>query len=243
MELRSRIAPLFDGWQEAVIWSYLEGHMGEAFADDIESPRSACIVLGDFAFFGGEPNADLIRRIDIPILTPQNDAWAKMIERTLGSAVTKSERYAIEKTRGIFNREHLLRLAKAPDGYTLRLFDRDLCTQAMENDWSRDFCANYRDADHFLSHGLGIAAVQNGTLVAGASSYCHFDGGIEVEIVTREDHRRKGLATACGAALILACLDRDLYPSWDARTLHSVALAQKLGYRYKAPYTVYLKNT
>jgi len=50
MELRSRIAPLFDGWQEAVIWSYLEGHMGEAFADDAETPKSACIVLGDFDY-------------------------------------------------------------------------------------------------------------------------------------------------------------------------------------------------
>ena len=30
--------------------------------------------------------------------------------------------------------------------------------------------------------------------------------------------RNRGLASACGAALILECLERGLYPSWDAHT-------------------------
>ena len=49
------------------------------------------------------------------------------------------------------------------------------------------------------------------------------------ETDTREDHRRKGLAYACGAKLILECLERELYPSWDAQNMWSVALAEKLG--------------
>ena len=79
----------------------------------------------------------------------------------------------------------------------------------------------------------------NGTPVAGAGSYCVYRGGIEIEIDTREDHRRRGLAAACGARLILECLDRGLYPSWDAHDLRSVALAEKLGYRRGDPYPVY----
>ena len=38
-------------------------------------------------------------------------------------------------------------------------------------------------------------------------------------------------APACGAALVLTCLARGLYPSWDAANRESVALAEKLGYR------------
>ena len=63
--------------------------------------------------------------------------------------------------------------------------------------------------------------------------------GIEIEIDTREDYRRQGLAYVCGARLILECLDRGLYPSWDAQNKASVALAEKLGYHYSHTYTVY----
>lgn len=41
----------------------------------------------------------------------------------------------------------------------------------------------------------------------------------------------------CGAKLILECLKRDLYPSWDAQNKSSVALAEKLGYHYSHTYT------
>ena len=49
-----------------------------------------------------------------------------------------------------------------------------------------------------------------------ASSYTVYRGGIEIEIDTHPDHRRRGLARACGAALMLECLKRGLY-SWDAQ--------------------------
>lgn len=63
-----------------------------------------------------------------------------------------------------------------------------------------------------------------------ATSYTIYDEGIEIEVCTHPDHRRKGLATIVCAALILYCLDRGKYPNWDAANLNSVALAQKLGY-------------
>ena len=50
-----------------------------------------------------------------------------------------------------------------------------------------------------------------------------------------------GLATACGAALVLSCLERGLYPSWDAHTSISLHLAEKLGYVSAGPYLVYVK--
>ncbi len=71
--------------------------------------------------------------------------------------------------------------------------------------------------------------MKNGELVAGASSYAFYKGGIEVEIDTKEEERRKGLALVCAAKLILECLERGLYPSWDAHNKESLALAEKLG--------------
>lgn len=73
-------------------------------------------------------------------------------------------------------------------------------------------------------------------MVSGASSYTVYRDGIEIEIDTREDERRKGLALACGARLILECLACGRYPSWDAHNKGSLALAEKLGYHPDGTY-------
>ena len=45
----------------------------------------------------------------------------------------------------------------------------------------------------------------------------------------------------CGAALILECLERGLYPSWDAHDTVSLALAEQLGYQPAGPYRTFLR--
>ncbi len=42
------------------------------------------------------------------------------------------------------------------------------------------------------------------------------------------------------AKLILECMDRGLYPSWDAHDMRSVALAEKLGYHLDKEYVTYI---
>ena len=96
-----------------------------------------------------------------------------------------------------------------------------------------------KDYKAYKNFGLGIVVLKDGEVVAGASSYSRYDKGIEIEIDTREDHRRKGLAYACGAKLILECLEEGLYPSWDAQNKWSVALAEKLGYHFSHEYVAY----
>jgi predicted GNAT family acetyltransferase len=62
-------------------------------------------------------------------------------------------------------------------------------------------------------------------------------------VETHPDHRRRGIATACSAKLILECMERGLYPSWDAANRISVHLAEKLGYREKGAYRVWYLNS
>ena len=49
------IAPLFEGVQETMVWSCLQGLMGEAYAAEETPPACAQLLLGDFCFFGGTP--------------------------------------------------------------------------------------------------------------------------------------------------------------------------------------------
>lgn len=240
------IGAFFDGWEETMIWSCLQGFMGSAWADRKDSPTSAQIVVADFCFFSGTPNEELVRNrpqehhSDFVIMVPQDEAWGQLIEKVYQTSARKVTRYAIKKEPEVFDVDQLKILAEGiGDEFELKLIDKAIYDQVMDHQWSRDLCAHYADYQKYQEMGLGVAVLHKGEVVAGASSYTVYQGGIEIEIDTREDFRRKGLATACGAGLILECLKRGLYPSWDAHNRWSVALAEKLGYHFDKEYTAY----
>lgn len=244
MILLEKIAPLFSGWDETLIWSVLEGHMGRAIVDSEENPVSAQLAIGDICFFGGTPSETLAAKAAAEELVPQNEGWEQAIERAWGDGVSRRLRYAIKKEPDVFRRDTLQYYVDSlPKEYELRLFDESICAQTFAESWSRDFCSCFQNSEDFLRRGFGIAVLHDGALVSGASSYTIYRGGIEIEIDTKPEYRQRGLATACGARLILEALNRYLYPSWDAFDLRSVALAEKLGYHLSHPYTMYMKQS
>lgn len=239
---------LFAGWEETLIWSCLQGVMGEIYVSDCSSvqPRSAMAVLGDFTFLAGEPDEYLAAyrpvccKPDFRIVIPQNDAWEKVIRQCYGEKAKKSVRYVIKKEPDIFDREKLVQMTAAlPAGYELNMIDEPLYEKCKAAAWCNDFVSQYADYGTYREWGLGVVAVRDGEIVSGASSYSSYRGGIEIEVDTKEGYRRKGLATICAAKLILECLERGWYPSWDAQNLWSVALAEKLGYHFGHTYTAY----
>ena len=106
-----KVASLFEGWQETLIWSCLQKVMGYLYADDLETPTSAIAILGDFCFLAGEANRELVLykpewcKQDFMIMVSQNKAWADMIEECYGKKAKKVTRYAIKKEPDIFDRE------------------------------------------------------------------------------------------------------------------------------------------
>ena len=244
----SLIRPLFAAWDEKLVQSALDGCMGRAWATD--DLTAAKVINGDFAALAGDPNAAEAETLagfipedyasDMHLLCSFRNLWNDRIERTYGERAIGFERYAIRKEPDVFDPARLRAFCdRIPDGYALRPIDAELYEQAKQEEWSRDFVSQFRDVDDYLTRGLGVAVLFEGQMIAGASSYVVFHDGIEIEIDTRKDHRRKGLALACASRLILTCLERNWYPSWDAANLQSVALAEKLGYHMDQPYTTY----
>ena len=225
-----------------MIYSCLAGCMGYAIVDDDAHPTAAQIVVGDFCFFAGKPSETLAAQATAPILAPQNEAWCRVIEHVWGNRVVRHTRYAIKKEPGVFDGLKLSLFASSlPSEYTLVPINETIYEQAAQEQWSKDLVSQFPDGADYCLRGLGVAVLCNGQLVAGASSYTIYPGGIEIEIDTKPDYWGLGLATACGAALMLECLRRGLYPSWDAHDLRSATLAQKLGYHLDHPYLVYMK--
>lgn len=242
----NQIKYLFDDWQETLIWSCLDGSMGAVYVEEKEHPEAAMALLGDFSFYAGKPSEELVKFKPLDcensflIMVPQNEEWAKLIAECYGERATKRTRYAIAKEGDIFDRQ---KLQKAVDSlnseYTLKLLDEEVFYYSRRHDWCYDWCSQYRDYPMYKKFGLGVVICKDGIPVSGASSYSNYQGGIEVEIDTNEEYRRKGLAYCCAAKLILECLERGIYPSWDAHNPWSVALAEKLGYHFDHEYIVF----
>jgi len=55
-----KVSPLFKDQEETLIWSCLQKIMGKIYANDSTSPTAAMAVIGDFTFFAGEPNKELV---------------------------------------------------------------------------------------------------------------------------------------------------------------------------------------
>ena len=241
-----KIRDLFGDWQETMVWSCLQGVMGHLYTDDPEEPESVMAILGDFCFFGGRPKEEIVSykpdwcRQSFIIMTAREEEWLDLIENTYGANAKKVTRYAIRKEPDVFDRDRLAGFTHSPDErYTLKMIDETLYNACKNEDWSRDLVSVYRDYEEYKRLGMGVAALDGNRIVSGASSYSSYLNGIEIEVDTRPDHRRQGLAAACSAKLILECLDRGLYPSWDAQNLWSVALAEKLGYHFDHEYQAY----
>lgn len=58
-KLKENINKIFKNWNETIIWSCLQGIMGEIYTNLSED--AAMAILGDFAFYAGNPSEELIR--------------------------------------------------------------------------------------------------------------------------------------------------------------------------------------
>lgn len=241
-----KIKRLFGDWQETMVWSCLQNVMGHLYTDNLEAPESVMAILGDFCFFAGKPNKEIVAtkpdwcKQDFIIMTAREEEWFDLIERTYGVNAKRVTRYAIRKEPDVFDKDKLQEIVGSLDQkYTIRKIDEPLYDACKEEGWSKDLVSVYNGYEEYKKLGSGFVILDGTRIVSGASSYSSYLNGIEIEVDTRQEYRRKGLASVCSARLILECLERGLYPSWDAQNLWSVALSEKLGYHFDHAYPAY----
>lgn len=245
----NKIAPLFKNVEDTGIDSCLQGHMGKAWTTSLENPVCAMIQTGDFCYFAGagdsEEGLELVRKLleltklECAIVIAETDKWGERIQHIYGEACQKFERYRLNK-QGLFNTSSLQTIVdNLGKDYTLQPLQGKWYEEVLKEEWSKDFVSVFSSQEDYEENGIGYIITQGGTVISGASSYTVYDGGIEIEIGTKEDYRKQGLARVAGAALILACIKKGIYPNWDAANKASVRLAQQLGYEYGGAYIAY----
>jgi RimJ/RimL family protein N-acetyltransferase len=236
--------------EEVILCSAVEGKMGRLWVDDKQQPGCTLIINGDFCYLLGSYNlfeaealTDIISELCHGKIIDAGEQWEpvlKNLEKRYPNSFKYFSRYAVDGKKEWFDRRRLMEYAAAvePDYEVVRI-DENIYQLTTKQAWTLDYCSNFNSLEDYLEHGIGYVIVRKEDIISGASSYSYCDGRIEITIETREDFRKQGLALACAAKLILECLDRDIYPRWDAANIASVALAEKLGYRFSREYGVY----
>ncbi|WP_422124529.1 GNAT family N-acetyltransferase [Planococcus sp. X10-3] len=248
-DIRGALVPMFEGIDSTIALSYLQGHMGTAYVDDLENPRVAQIMVGIFVFYAGNADTEAAEEMlnnlpDYNLIIVDSDDWKQRIEAVHGNRMEKFHRYSLEKNPEHLDRAHFQQiLSSIPEGYEIKKVDKDIANSTSFNELSEDFVSQFDSIDDFLQRGKGYAVLFDGKVVSAATSFSIFDKGIEIEIATDPEYRRKGLAAVTASALILDCLEDGLYPSWDAANVESLQLAEKLGYIFKEAYDTYFIDT
>ncbi|MBQ8967697.1 GNAT family N-acetyltransferase [Ruminococcus sp.] len=241
-ENREKIMPMFSGFEDSVLISCAEGRVGKIYCDDPNFPAAAVICAGDFYFTAGNAGYAaeafaLAEDNSEAVFMPLNDEWTDAL-LGLGRGLVKTTRFRTDMPE----KPDMERLAGLADlsafpEYKLEMINEEYYHQALEEVWSRAFVYNFLDYNDFSRNGFGCCITHEGRLICGASCYSSYSGGVEVEIATHPDHRRKGLATIAGAAFIAECARRGLKAHWDAANMMSLKIAEKFGYILKEEYT------
>lgn len=244
------IAELFKGIQDSMVIACLQGYMGDAYVDRLPEPTAGLIISGEYSFFAGDAKSDpALQLVDqLFVLNPGSETtcifpddepdWEHTLMSIAKNNPVVVPRFGIVQKDYVFDEENLkCYIDNVPEGYELVMFDENIYNQALEADWSKEFCEIYSSASDYLSRGFGYAILKDGKLVSGTSTMTVYDGGTEIQVATHPDFRQKGLAMICSAAFVLESQRRGIRACWDAENEISKKMAMALGYEYKGVYT------
>ncbi|WP_420628792.1 GNAT family N-acetyltransferase [Candidatus Leptofilum sp.] len=218
----------------------VEGQMGQAFVDDLAQPTIHHVVIGPFHYFAGcsdTPQAQAMMA-EFPaynLLMPSSPGWAELARQQFGDALRTNNRHSFSSES--LAADHLNKLVNGSsfEGKVVRI-DTAVAHKLSTKNQIHFGLADFDSAEDFATRGLGFVAMVGEQPVGIAYSSLVCSQGIEVSIFVDEAHRWQGIATLVGANLLLACLNRNLHPNWDAANPESVKLAEKLGYRSTGSY-------
>src|SRR5689334_16327891 len=240
---RASLRKLFDRYPyvHGSVAAVIEGGMGRVFADAQEEPCVALAVL-DFHFLAGDPlnaNAPLLFKLLQPgnVVIAPTPAWRHLVAVTYPNALTVYRREAFQAEQ--FDVDNLRRFCQAlPSGFALQEVRLEEVTQ-FATDLDPALVYNFRSHEEFITQGVGMGILHQGRFVSGASSAAIGGGKFEIEIQTHRQFRRRGLARAAAAALILYSLEHGIEACWDAANEPSAALARQLGFHSTRKYEAY----
>lgn len=132
--------------------------------------------------------------------------------------------------------------AVIPDGLELAEIDQALLPRI---EWSDDTLHTFGSAERWIELGVGRALLAEGAVVAQAQAGPRVRGLLEMGVVTRTDHRGRGLGTLLSRLVAEACEARGDRVWWNAsaENVASQSIARRLGFRHERIYDLVAYRT
>jgi len=176
---------------------------------------------------------------DYFILYAFPDAWQELLDRELTRGVKKRRRLDFDflHTKSALHKDWE---SQIPGGYRLHRIDRTLM-ELMRDEVLPYSSSYWRSAADFERHGVGFCLIHRDSIASVCYTCFAWNDHHDIDIMTIENHRGKGLALVAACAFINHCLRLGLTPNWDCWTDNqaSVALAARLGFVPRVEVTVY----
>ncbi len=231
----------------------IEDQMGSAFVDDAHMPSAFLVEQGGFfAYLAGDPHTTAARelaaalsgpKIIMPSAVSGRDPWTSLLHDAHGASLIAIDRYRFSgHTISGAGLQGLL--DQSPHRDAIQRIDANLAQQLYAQPDAYLDLADYDSPHDFCDRSIGYAfhtGQEGASPRAGGVAYGSLacSRGIEVSIFVQPAYRRRGVATALAAALLLHCGQHNMDANWDAANPESCALALRLGYTALGPYTAH----
>lgn len=243
------IYSLYKNSENILVKMALEGKRGYILVTESENPSFYLIKMGNFVNLIGLPprgeealrlRANLMMECADQFIIPENEAWEIWLEENLDCPYRKLNRYELKsEMEDLDIRVMDAYISALPEGFEIRHLGVREYEDALSEDWSDDFLKHYANVEEYLEKGLGYVIYHNDELVSGCSAYGFEEGYLEIEVITKMGYKRQGLGIAVLSMFLKKCMEMELYPRWDASRMHTVELAQRLGFTFVKQYRVY----
>ncbi|WP_166805785.1 GNAT family N-acetyltransferase [Jeotgalibacillus sp. R-1-5s-1] len=243
--------PLLRKQGSVEVRAVIEGiNEGRVFVDQLDSPSSAVVWLGNldgFYVIGDEKNEMFNRKLkDFMDLVAGPDALAQGIgiaeilsyhpgwNDVLDEIFSERKSETWEQAVYIYNKKKKPKKALLPPGYEVKYMQEaihvaDYTSRRLIHNKIKEF---WSSKESFFEKGIGFC-VMKGQQVASVCMTGYRAGNIHaIEIETFMTFEQKGLATAAATAFVEECIAEKMMPYWDCQVenLPSVKTAERTGF-------------
>src|SRR5690606_20119872 len=132
-----------------------------------------------------------------PLILPYPREWANLVREVFADKVTEETRFFLPFS----SLEHsTLAGIKKCSGYELRKMDMEMAARLESEMHEVAQLHHFASLQDFVDRGCGFCVVQDNEICSMAIAFLRGDDAIQIQISTKEQYRRRGLATMVGAA-------------------------------------------
>lgn len=247
VEQFTKVLPLIDGIGNRAIYSLSvieQIQHGRIFVDDEQQPTSVFITSsGGFYCLAGQAHNDQFNYAVIAFMNEKanhngfyalgifSDEWEHALNHFYFTDAKK-----ILRSYYRFNEEKFLEEFSASTMVSEFGIEYSELNVQIAHMYREIFYPYYKlvwESDaHFCKHGAGHFFLVNSEMISVCTSPYVSDNYAEIDVITIDGYRRKGLATRLAVEFIKDCLARQLTPNWSCHSnnFESNKLAIKLGF-------------